>query len=259
MKNSISKLFLLTLCLILQSHFIFSQDLDPTNTAKGLFNYAANEGKNIRLGVGYESLLITGHNAVASDYAIFKPNTFLYFVAFTSSDRWLETNVFVNYELQIGKKTYTAVPTNTTEVSFLNCESYSVYFLDLPIQISIRHSLTPNIYWAFNPGMYFDFSIGSNTPELKNGALTKSIVIIKRDNNQDIKPLDIGLSAGIEFGIRAAYIALDFRTGLRNLAPDISTDLTIHNNATLYLSAGYRFGTPTGKSDADQVRKVIPH
>jgi len=242
--------------LFLFANNIFAQNIIPGVTNKALLNSAYKSSYNIKAGIGYQSFFVKQGSASFSEKMNYTPNTLIYFVAFTASDRIKKSNIHITYELQIGKFNYSATSQLTDTVSLLNCTSFSDVFLELPIQLSFRNPIGKNAYWAINPGIYFDL-IGY-MGEIKNGSLSRSARYHDRvDYPQDMKSFDIGINTSAEIGIRAAYLGVSYKTGFKNLAPD-NSNMTIRNNGTLYAYAGYRFATKMGKEDAEKVKKYIP-
>lgn len=237
----------------------FSQT-DPfnANTGKALAMEAYEKGYNIKAGIGYESFLVQEGNLSFFDKIAYTPNTLSYYISFTTSDRWMETNVYLNYEIQFGKRSYNATPVRTDTVNLLNCTSWDYYFFSVPFQLSFRNAIGKNAYWAVNPGVYFDYRAAAST-SLKNGSLSRTARHTSIYGEQDFRPLDFGLDIGFEFGVRAAYLGLTYKVGLKNLAPETSENLTIRNNGTFNIFLGYRFGTDIGMQDAKKTNKIIPN
>ncbi len=249
---------------LLSAFFFFSsnaqaQEPDPINMGKGLFEEAFKKGWNIKGAIGYQSFLIKEGSPSFSDKLDLTPNTLAYYVAFTTEDQWMESNTYLTYEIQIGKRTYSATPLRTDEVNFLNCSSFAYYFLSVPFQLSFRKPLGANAYWAFSPGVYFDLIIGNQGNELENGALSTNVNTLSYTEGEiNIRPLDIGIDVNLELAVRAAYFGVSYRTGLKNLAPEDAPNMTIQNNGMLMGYVGYRFGSAIGKADADKVKQFVP-
>jgi len=241
--------------LLLFTNNIFAQEIIPGVTSKDLLNSAYKSSYNIKAGIGYQSFFVKQGSASFSEKMNYTPNALTYFVAFTASDRLYKNNIFINYELQVGKRTYKATPQLTDTVNLLNCTSYSYTFLNAPFQLSFRKAINKNTYWAINPGIYFD--LAGYLGKIKNGSLSRGInTSANTTSSQDLKSFDIGMNTSAEIGVRAAYFGISYSTGFKNLAPD-NSNMTIRNNGTLYAYVGYRFASKIGKADADKVNNLV--
>ena len=216
MKSYIKK-SILFISIILFANTLFAQDLDVNKTARGLAQLAFEKSYNIKAGIGYHSFFAEESSASFSEKINFKANTLTYFIAFTTSDRWMQSNTYLNYEIQLGKSKYSAIPNLTDTVNVFNCTSYSYYYLAVPFQLSFRNYIGKNMYWAINPGIYFDLSIGKQSNELENGSLSRKITYSVNYEHQDMKMLDFGAKTDIELGYRAAYFGVSYKIGLKNL------------------------------------------
>ncbi len=245
------KQFTTIFTLLLISISIFSQETEIFNQNNGqaVFEEAFEKSYNIKAGIGYQSLLIKEGEANFGDKTNLTPNTLSYYISFTANDRWMETNTYLNYEIQFGQRKYRATPNQTDTVSLLSCSKIDYYFFSVPFQLSFRKPIGKIGYWAINPGIYFDYLL---IQDIYNG--DQRIYVDKY-----LKSLDFGLNTSVELGIRAGYLGFSFKNGLKNLAKDMSQDLTFRNNGLLSFYVGYRFGTEMGKKDAERVKKVISY
>lgn len=250
--------FLIVLLIFLQTTSVFAQEPDPMNTGKALFLNAFHEGINIEAGVGVSSFLITDGKASFGEKLDLMPNTFEYYVASPAIMKGENTGQLFYIGFRLGKRMYRNTPERTDTVSITNCDAIDFYFLGGTLQLPIIRQLGTNMYWSLNPGLYLDFIIGNMEPEIKNGNLETDMVIVDYgDEPQNIQPLDWGLAVNLEFGFRAAYTGLSFRTGFRNLAPD-NDQMTIRNNGMINFYVGYRFESEIGKADKEKVEDLIP-
>jgi hypothetical protein len=245
------KLFSTILVLLSINSSLFSQEpvIFNQNNGQAIFNEAFEKSYNIKAGIGYQSLLIEKGEASFSNKTNLTPNTLSYYISFTASDRWMETNTYLNYEIQFVQRKYRATPNQADTVSLLSCSKIDYYFFSVPFQLSFRKAIGKIGYWAINPGIYFDYLL---IQDIYNGDQKKYV-------DKDLKSLDFGLNTSVEFGIRAGYLGFSFKNGLKNLAKDMLPDLTFRNNGLLSFFVGYRFGTEIGKKDAERVKKVISY
>jgi hypothetical protein len=254
--NTFTKLSLAVL-FFLQTSLAFAQEPDPVDTGKALFQSAYKRGVNIEAGVGASSFLITKTKASFGQKLNLIPNTYEYYVASSAITTGENTGKLFYAGFKLGKRMYRDTPERTDTVSITNCEAIDFYFMGASLQFPFMRPIGNHIYWSLNPGFYADFIIGNMEPEIKNGNLETDMVIVTyADEPQTLKPLDLGIILSLEFGFRAAYTGLSFRTGLRNLAPD-HTDMTIRNNGLLNFYVGYRFESKIAKEDQKKIDNLI--
>ena len=243
---------------LLQTLFVLAQEPDPVNTGKAFFQDAYKRAYNIEAGVGVQSLLIMEGKASLSEKLNFMPNTIEYYISFPTVSKFENSNTYMAMDFKIGKRMYSATAESPNIVSITNCTSIDFYFLGTSIQFPIKYAIGKHAYWTWSPGVYFDFIIGNNKPEIVNGSLSTHMVIVSHTNEpQNLRPLDIGAALNFEIGVHAAYFGISLREGLRNLAPK-NLDMTIRNNGLINIHAGYRFGSAVAKEDQKKVEKYLP-
>lgn len=248
---------LIVLLVFFQSTAVFAQEPDPVESGKAIFQYAYKTGVNIEAGVGASSFLITETKASFGQKLNLLPNTYEYYIASSGITTGEKTGKLFYAGFKLGKRMYRNTPERTDTVSITNCDAIDFYFMGASLQFPIMRPLGNHIYWSLNPGLYADFIIGNMEPEIKNGDMETDMVIVTYgDEPQTIKPLDLGIILSLEFGFRAAYTGLSFRTGLRNLAPD-HTNMTIRNNGLLNFYVGYRFESKIAKEDQKKIDNLI--
>ena len=253
------KIIKIFITLLILSTTVFSQENDPfnQNTGKAVLQQAFEKGYNIKVGIGFQNFLVEEGSLGFADKIAYNPNTLSYFVAFTVSDRWMQSNVYLNYEIQFGKRQLRTTPNRTDTVNLLNCSEFDYYFFSLPVQLSFRNLIGNNAYWAISPGVYFDYLVTAST-QIKNGSLSRYLNHPNSDE-QELRSTDFGAILSFEFGVRAAYIGINYKIGLKNLAPENVDNLTIRNNGMFNVYFGYRFGTVMGKADANKVKNSVPN
>lgn len=252
------KTFLIVTISILSLSLSFAQDLDPMDTGKALFQDAFKRAYNIEAGVELQSFLVLNRKAQFSDYLKMYPNTFSYYVSFPTVSKFEHSDTYMAMDWKIGKRMYQAEPTRTDIADVYNCEKMEYYFLGTSIQFEIRKPIGEHAYWAWKPGMYFDFLMGDLKNEITNGNLSSKMIIVSHlDDPQTLRPLDFGAAINVEFGIHAAYLGLSVREGLRNLAPKGSGN-TIRNNGLVNLHVGYRFASQIAKEDQQKINNILP-
>jgi hypothetical protein len=249
--------FLVVLLVFFQTSTVFAQEPDPVNTGKALFQNAYKKGINIEAGVGVSNFLITETKATFGQKLNLFPNSYEYYVASSAITTGESTGKLFYAGFRLGKRMYRDTPERADTVSITNCESIDFYFAGASLRFPIMRPIGTHMYWSLNPGFYADFIIGNMEPEIKNGNLETDMVIVKHtEAPQTLKPLDLGAMLSFEFGFRAAYTGLSFRTGLRNLAPD-NTDMTIRNNGLFNFYVGYRFESDIAKQDQKKIDNLI--
>lgn len=252
------KISSLLLLILLFNLSIYAQEIDPVETGKALFKDAYKRAYNIEAGGEIQSLLVLDRRTGFSDYLKVIPNVYSYYISFPTVSKFEHSDTYMAMDWKIGKRVYMSNPTIADSVSIFNCEKMAYYFLGTSIQFEQKKPLGKHAYWAWKPGMYFDFIIGDLKPEITNGSQTADIVIVSyAPEPQTLRPLDIGLAVNVEFGIHAAYIGFSFREGLRNLAPK-NSGYTIRNNGLFNIHAGYRFASQIAKDDEKKVKNLIP-
>lgn len=254
MKKTLSLLMLS----VLFNFFVYSQEIDLQETGKALFKDAYKRAYNIEAGGEVQSLLILDRKTRSSDYLKMYPNVFSYYISFPTVSKLEHSDTYLAMDWKIGKRMYKSDPVIADSTSIYNCEKMEYYFLGTAIQFEFKKPIGQHAYWAWKPGMYFDFIIGNLKPEITNGNQTADMVIVSHTSEpQTLRPLDLGLAVNLEFGIHAAYIGFSFREGLRNLAPKNSGH-TIRNNGLFNIHAGYRFASQIAKEDQKKINNLIP-
>lgn len=213
---------------------------------------AFKKGSNIKFGAGYGSFHAYENLRPQKNFF----NVFGIFVAYNNSVPILDhQNTFWDMEFQFGKRQYKSSPFYSDTVSITNFSSYEHFYLEFPFQVAFRKSIANNVYYGIKPGFYFNWMPGG---ELKNNTLSREAITYMNAPHPDYKSLDFGGIFGFEFGIRAAFIGLDYRFGLKNLTPEhLKETHTIKNKGFFSINAGYRFGTEMGKSDINKINNIL--
>lgn len=233
-----------------QAQQISSSD---TKLIKALGNSAFLGGKNIKFGTGFDYFKAIENNNPRNAGL----NTFCLFVAYNESFQFTGSKVYGDFEFQFGRKQYKAKPFTSDTVSLTNCSAFEFYYFEFPFQLSYRKQIINNVYWAFKPGIYFNYAFGASS-KLKNSGLEREAETHSSSVNRDMKPFDIGGIVSWELGIRAAFIGADIHFGWKNLAPEtLQNTHTIKNVGSIHIYAGYRFGTEMGKSDVNKIKNIL--
>lgn len=119
----------------------------------------------------------------------------------------------------------------------------NLYYLDLPLTARKYFTIGgTRFFGTFGPYIGYGLSGKAKMETTKNGETESDEEDVKwgSGDNDTIKRLDFGLTAGAGLGLNALQFGVSYNLGLANIAADTSGGTTIHNQV-IALSVGYQF------------------
>jgi hypothetical protein len=123
-----------------------------------------------------------------------------------------------------------------TDTDYIN--KLNIYYVDVPITAKVNYELDDfNVFGVFGP--YLGLALAGKYKENYEGDKYTERIKIGPKKDDDLKPIDAGITLGAGIGIENVEFSLNFSLGLSNV---INSDYVKFKNRVLGLSIAYKFG-----------------